>query len=105
MKQKLIQAGYEIVNFEESARSDENSPVSVVRAYMREGETYKKNVLGLNYEDNQYLYGYISFPEKVAKDDYGNPITSSTSREFTAEQSEKICEAFMKDVDAGNFKA
>ncbi len=104
MKDGSVLTRYYVVAQDESARSDENSPVSVVRAYMREGETYKKNVLGLNYEDNQYLYGYISFPEKVAKDDYGNPITSSTSREFTAEQSEKICEAFMKDVDAGNFK-
>ena len=104
MKDGSVLTRYYVVAQDESARSDENSPVSVARAYMREGETYKKNVLGLNYKDNKYLYGNINFPEKVAKDDYGNPITSSTSREFTAEQSEKICEAFMKDVDAGNFK-
>lgn len=103
LKDGSILSRYYVVPQDENARSDENSAYTVTRNYVNDSENYKKNVLGLNYKDNRYLYGSFTVPEAVAKDDYGNPITSSTTKDLTAEQAEKICQAFIKDVEAGNF--
>lgn len=104
MKDGSVLSRYYVVSQDENARKDENSAFSVARSYTNDSETYKKNVLGLYYEDNHYLYGSFSKPETVSQDEYGNPVMSSSSNELTPEQAEEICQAFIRDVEAGNFK-
>lgn len=104
MKNGSVMNRYYVVPAGQEQFSDENSAASMVKAYSTEPERYKKTVLGVYYEENQYTGGDLDIPESVGTDEYGNSVTSNVSKDFSREQAKAISEAFIKDVEAGNFK-
>lgn len=92
-----------VVPANEEQLSDETSAASMVKAYSTDPERYKKIVLGVYYKDNKYLSGNIDIPKTFGKDEEDYPVTSSENRDFSAEEAEKLYQAFAKDVEAGNF--
>lgn len=103
MKNGSVLNRYYVVPAGQEQLSDENSAASMVKEYSLAPERYKKSVLGVNYKENRYTGGSLDILESVGVDEDGNGFTSNSSRDLTPEQAKALCEAFIKDVEAGNF--
>ncbi len=76
--------------------ADETTPAAKILAWESEPEYLKQNLLGMDYEANRYISGYIDLYNEDG--DYRNYM-------FSEEEAAEIAEAVEKDIDAGNYKA
>jgi len=82
--------------------SDASSPAGEVLSLLAKPENYIKSVCGVNYKENQYISGHIETRVTV-KGDGKDTMYSTEAAEMTAEQAQAVYEAFLKDVEEGNF--
>lgn len=75
---------------------DENSPSAKILAWEKQKERMKQQILGINYEDNEYYTGYIELFSQEGE---------STTYYFEKEEISRMIEALEKDVEEGNFDA
>lgn len=80
----------------EEYTADETTPAAKILAWESEPENLKRNILGMNYDTNQYISGYIDLYNQ--DDEYRNYM-------FSQAEATAIAEAVEKDIEAGNFAA
>lgn len=74
--------------------TDESTPTAQILAWESETENLKKQILGMNYTENDYISGYI---------DLYNESLEYRDVMFDKEQTAAIAEAVEKDIEAGKF--
>lgn len=74
--------------------ADATSPASRILAWESEPENLKRNLLGMNYERNEYISGCI---------DLYDEDNISTNRLLTREELKVLTAAIEQDVEEGNF--
>lgn len=73
---------------------DEMSPTNQILAWEREEENLKNNILGWDYDTNEYLTGYIDvYDEEQNYQEYT----------FSGDEMKQIVAAIEKDIEEGNY--
>ncbi len=91
-----------IIPVREEDLSDASSPAGEVVSLLAEPENYIKSVFGINYKENQYTGGHIETRVTVEAEG-ADTSYSSVPVEISAQQAQAVYEAFLKDVEEGNF--
>lgn len=72
----------------------ENTPTGRIIGKEKDVENLKKNIFGKYYEENEYYSGYMEFYGEDGYDSY----------RFSEEEMNRIVEAAIKDMEAGNYE-
>lgn len=72
----------------------ETSPTATILEWERDTKNLKRSILGMNYDTNQYISGYIDLYNEDGE--YRNYM-------FSKDEAAAIAEAVDKDIEAGNY--
>lgn len=91
----MLERRYALPVTEEYLR-DEETPSAKIIAWEKQKQRLKQQILGINYEHNEYYNGYIDLFSKEGE---------SMTYYFEKEEISRMIEAVEKDVEEGNFDA